>query len=220
MSDLFFDSPEKNTDVVIEQALGSPLVGDPGRAFVYSNLNYVLLGRLAGWRMGMPWFAAVQRLVLDPLGIEDWLVGTTSGHEDGDALHTSKEGRNYMELLEGAGAWLGRASDVALILDALNEGSFFRSPATSRLMRQPSSAGPPNEDWTYGLGLRIFPSGLWGHSGTLEAAHDMVVSLPDGTVVAVLVNGEEPSDSDSLIETIVRALEPRPDPAPSTTAGP
>jgi hypothetical protein len=45
----------------------------------------------------------------------------------------------------------------------------------------------------------------------------MVVCLPDGTVVAVLVNGEEPSDSDTLIDTIVRALNP-PDSANPTTS--
>lgn len=217
MSDLFFDSPDKTADDAIVEALGTPLENDPGREFTYSNMNYVVLGRLIGWRTGTTWSSSVRRLVLDPLGMGNWIVGTTSGHEDGDVLHESKLGRNYMELLEGAGAWLGTSTDVALMVDSLAEETFFRSPATSRLMRQPSSAGPPDQDWTYGLGLRLFPGGLWGHSGTLEATHDMVVCLPDGTVVAVLVNGEEPSDSDTLIDTIVRALNP-PDSANPTTS--
>ena len=98
------------------------------------------------------------------------------------------------------------ASDVALLVDALSRDELFHTPAPANLMRTPSSAGPEDGNWEYGLGVRIFANGSWGHSGTLEAAHDMVVKLNDGTVVAVFVNGEEPSDTDSLLDLILRAL--------------
>ena len=205
-SDLFFDSPGTTADDALRTVLSTPLASDPGRTFEYSNANFVLLGRLIGWRTGQSWDGATRTLVLDPLGFHDWIVGTTSGHEDGDAQHRSKEGRNYMELLEASGAWLASASDVALLVDALSRDELFHTPAPANLMRTPSSAGPDDGNWEYGLGVRIFANGSWGHSGTLEAAHDMVVKLNDGTVVAVFVNGEKPSDTDSLLDLILRAM--------------
>lgn len=218
--DLFFDSPGLDADGVLAAVVQSPLVDDPGRQFTYSNANYVILGRLLGWRTGTSWEGATRLLVLDPLRLDDWQVGRTSMNDEGDAQYASESGRNYMELLEAAGAWVASATDVALLVDALGRGTIFGSPATSRMMVQPSSAGPLDEDWTYGLGVRIFAGGMWGHSGTLENTHDMVVWLPDGTVVSVLVNGKEPSDSDMLIDTIRRALTPEPpsDSAASSTS--
>jgi D-alanyl-D-alanine carboxypeptidase len=205
-SDVFFDSPGTTSDDALRTVLSTPLASDPGRNFEYSNANFVILGRLIGWRTGQSWDGATRNLVLEPLGLRDWIVGTTTGHEEGDAQHRSKEGRNYMELLEASGAWLASASDVALLVDALSRDELFRTPAPANLMRTPSSSGPDDENWEYGLGVRIFANGAWGHSGTLESAHDMVVKLDDGTVVAVFVNGEEPSDTDALLDLIVRAL--------------
>jgi len=221
-SDLYFDSPELDADGALGAALTQSLTADPGTQFTYSNTNYVILGRLVGWRTGTSWDDAARDVVLEPLGLDGWRVGRTSSDEEGDAQYAVETGRNYMELLEAAGAWTAPATEVALLVDALGRGELFRSPATSRMMLQPSSAGPPDEDWTYGLGVRIFAGGLWGHSGTLENTHDMVVWLPDGTVVSVLVNGTEPSDSDRLIDTIRRALNPEPSVgsiAPSTSVG-
>ena len=206
--DLYFDSPQLDADSVLAAALSASLASEPGEQFTYSNTNYVILGRLVGWRTGTTWEGAARQMVLDPLGLADWQVGRTSSNDEGDAQYAAEPGRNYMELLEAAGAWTASATDVALLVDALGRGEPFRSPTTSLMMLQPSSAGPPEEDWTYGLGVRIFAGGVWGHSGTLENTHDMVLWFPDGTVVAVLVNGEEPSDSDRLIDTIRRALSP------------
>lgn len=218
-SDYYFDSPQLDADESLAGALAAPLASEPGRQFKYSNTNYVILGRLVGWRTGTTWEGAARQMVLDPLGLDDWQVGRTSSNDEGDAQYAAEPGRNYLELLEAAGAWTASAADVALLVDALGRGEPFRSPTTSLRMLQPSSAGPPDEDWTYGLGVRIFAGGVWGHSGTLENTHDMVVWFPDGTVVALLVNGEEPSDSDRLIDTIRRALSPESsdEPVPPTS---
>lgn len=213
-ADLFFESPSLTTDEVIEKAFGTTLDADPGREFLYSNLNYVLLGRLVGTSLSTTWQEAVRRLVFEPLGIKNVEVGRTQSSFDSDAFHRSKPDRNYMELLEAAGSWVASATDVAVIVDAVALGVSFESNETTLSMLIPSSSGPRDENWTYGLGVRLFPEGVWGHSGTLESAHAMVVHRPDGKVVAVLVNGEVPRDTDTLLDTISRALSP---PPPSTS---
>jgi len=204
--DVFFDSPGTSSDDALRTILSNQLVTVPGEKCQIQQCQFRLLGRLIGWRTGRSWADATRSLILGPLGLHDWIVGSTSSHEYRDAQHRSKEGRNYMELLEASGAWLASASDVARLVDALSRGELLRDPALVDLMTTPSSAGPDDEDWDYGFGVRLFANGSWGHSGTLESAHDMVVKLGDGTVVAVFVNGEEPSDTDSLLDLILRAL--------------
>ena len=59
----------------------------------------------------------------------------------------------------------------------------------------------------YGLGLILYPDGSFGHTGTLEQTHAMVVSRPDGVTWAVLVNGEYPSESSRIRGVVDRALD-------------
>jgi len=103
--DLYFDSPQLDADSVLAAALSASLASEPGEQFTYSNTNYVILGRLVGWRTGTTWEGAARQMVLDPLGLADWQVGRTSSNDEGDAQYAAEPGRNYMELLEAAGAW-------------------------------------------------------------------------------------------------------------------
>ena len=50
----------------------------------------------------------------------------------------------------------------------------------------------------YGLGLRVWADGTWGHTGTVENARSMVLRRPDGLTWAVMVSGNAPSSTDRL----------------------
>jgi D-alanyl-D-alanine carboxypeptidase len=53
-------------------------------------------------------------------------------------------------------------------------------------------------DRWYGLGLICFYGGQWGHTGTLESAHAIVLHRPDGITWSILVSGNEPRETDDL----------------------
>ena len=141
-----------------------------------------------------------------------------------DALHAVSGGRTYMEQLGAAGAWVATASDVAKLLDSLNADSptqHLVSRELMDLMKVPATPSPADPLWDYGLGLRIFVSGEWGHSGSVENVHAMVVHRSDGLVVCVLVNGAKPKDTDELIGAINDAvLASRTGVAATTTVAP
>ena len=197
----FFDSPMATPDQAVGQVLALPLVDEPGRSFTYANVNFVLLGRLLQDVTGLDFATASRRLVLDPLGLSSFATVGTADRPAGDAHHWTRAGRNYMELLAAAGAWIASASDVARLVASIESGGVL-SPTTRAAMLDPSSTGPLEGGWTYGLGVRLFPDGSYGHSGTLESSRSMALHLPDGTTVAVLVNGEVPKVTDDLIATI------------------
>ena len=221
---IFFDTGAYDQMGMLSETLGQTLSTEPGSAYKYSNVNYVLLGKAIELVTGLSYHDAVHQLVLNPLGLDSFrLVGT---YEFGprDALHAVSGGRTYMEQLGAAGAWVATASDVAKMLDSINADSptvHILSADLMKLMKVPATPTPVTPIWDYGLGLRLFVSGEWGHSGSIENVHSMVVHRPDGLVVAVLVNGSKPKETDDLIGAINDAvLAARTGVAATTTVAP
>ena len=182
-------------------------VAPPGH-YRYSNMNYCLLGLLVEQVTGTPYEQAAYEWLLTPLGITGMRLAATYDAGPDEVLHQSVPGRSYMESLGAAGAWIATASDVARIVGSLspaNPGWRPLSDDTLARMRRSPVAVPPAGNG-YGLGLILYPDGSFGHTGTLEQTHAMVVSRPDGVTWAVLVNGEYPSESSRLRGIVDRAF--------------
>lgn len=177
----------------------------PGAGMSYSNMNSCLAHLLIEAVTGQSYADAVHQRLLAPLGITDMRIAGTYDVGPDEAVHFSRPGRNYMEALGGAGAWIANAADIARIVDALDPATPGWRPLSDELlvrMRQP----PLGRSGGYGLGLILYPDGSVGHTGTLESTHAMVVSRPDGVTWAVLVNGEHPRESAALRTMVDRAF--------------
>jgi len=195
-----------------DNALGQTLKFDPGTAFQYSNTNFCLLGLLIESVTGEPFETAIRERVLKPIGISAHLAPTFDT-QSGDAMHASSPGRNYMEALGPAGGWVATPLDVAKLADALraeSPGPHLLDEMTVDKMRVslsvPVEIPPPANGWSYGLGLMLFGDGSWGHTGTIESTHAVVVNRPDGLAVAVLISGKEPYNTDDLLPLIDLAV--------------
>ncbi|HEX2783998.1 MAG TPA: serine hydrolase domain-containing protein [Ilumatobacteraceae bacterium] len=193
-------------------AFGQVLLFDPGSAFRYSNTNFCLLGLLIEKVTGQTFDAAIEERVLEPIGAKAHLAPTFDT-EPGDALHASGAGRNYMEALGPAGEWVATPLDVAKIAAALrpdSPGHQLLDPAIVDEMRTsisvPVEIPPPPVWWSYGLGTMLFADGSWGHTGTIESTHTIVVNRPDGLTVALMVSGKFPAVSDDLLPVIADAV--------------
>ena len=193
-------------------ALGQTLKFDPGTAFQYSNTNFCLLGRLLEEVTGQPFETAIRERVLKPIGITAHLAPTFDTAA-GDALHASTPGRNYMEALGPAGAWVATPLDIAKLASALRAEStaphlLDRSTVDSMRVPVPFPVEdpPPVSGWSYGLGLILYADGSWGHTGTIESTHAVVVNRPDGLTVAALVSGKFPVNTDDLLGVIDLAV--------------
>ena len=185
---------------------------DPGTAFRYSNTNYCLLGLLLESVTGQPFETAIRERVLEPLGAHAHLAPTFDT-KPGDALHASGAGRNYMEVLGPAGGWVATPLDVAKLAASLradSPGTHLLDNATVEAMRVPVpvpvEVPPPVSGWSYGLGLMLFADGSWGHTGTIESTHAIVINRPDGLTVALLISGKFPTISDDLLAVIDLAV--------------
>lgn len=199
---MFFGGSVDSCPTMANVGLSSPLRYPPGTYYEYSNLNYCLLGLVIEQLAGRPYEAVVQDRLLEPLGITGMRLAGTFDATESEVVHPSIPGRNYMEVLGAAGSWVATPADVVTIVDSLDEtkpGFHPLTAATVELMRQP--APPPviyRPDRWYGLGLIVYVDGTWGHTGTIENTHAMVLRRPDGVTWSVLVSGETPWDTENL----------------------
>ncbi len=189
-----------------DNALGQALQFDPGTAFQYSNTNFCLLGKLLESVTGDPFESVIRDRVLEPIGIRAYLAPTFDTAK-GNAQHASSPGRNYMEVLGPAGAWVATPLDIAKLAASLRDPSSpLLDQAAVDAMRVPVAVPvevpPPVNGWSYGLGLILFGDGSWGHTGTIESTHSIVINRPDGLTVAVLISGKIPSNTDHLQQVI------------------
>jgi D-alanyl-D-alanine carboxypeptidase len=207
---IFFGHGVDTWQQAADNALGQVLQFDPGTAFQYSNTNFCILGKLLESVTGEPFETVIRERVLEPIGIRAHLAPTVDTAK-GDALHASSAGRNYMEVLGPAGGWVTTALDIAKLSAALRDPS---SPLLDRSdvdsMRVPVTVPvevpAPVNGWSYGLGLILFGDGSWGHTGTIESTHSIVINRPDGLTVSVLVSGKIPSNTDHLQQVIDLAV--------------
>jgi CubicO group peptidase (beta-lactamase class C family) len=152
--------------------------GGIGR-YTYSNTNFCLLSLILAARTGVSYQQAVRDLVFTPLGI--------------DAEYDPRYTR-----LEGAGAWRISALDLGLLVDALDPDGLGPNVLLSAASREMMTAArTPN----YGLGVWRWDSSAWGHSGTLDAARNIVVRLPSGHTVAVMLQANNPASGLDLYRT-------------------
>jgi D-alanyl-D-alanine carboxypeptidase len=209
---IFFDHGVDTWQQAALSALGQPLDADPGTAFQYSNTNFCFLAMLIEEITGKPFEMAIRQRVLKPLGITAHIAPTVDT-EPGDALHASTAGRNYMEVLGPAGAWVASPLDLAKLASSLRTdlpGTHLLTKATVDAMRvrvpMPVEDPPPANGWSYGMGLMLFADGSWGHTGTIESTHSVVVNRPDGLTISIMVSGLRPFNTDDLLPLIDEAV--------------
>ena len=206
----FFGDRFASCEAAAAFGLARSLSNTPGTRHDYSNLNYCLLGLLVADVTGKPYEAAATQLLMQPLGITGMrLVATVDPNPD-EVVHASGAQRTYMQSLGGAGAWVATPADMVRILDSLDPttpGWHPLSPELSALMRQALDVSYPEpSERRYGLGIVVWPDGSWGHTGTVENTHTMLVRRPDGVTWCILVSGDVPESTEELRDVFDRAL--------------
>ena len=171
-------------------------------------MNYCILGLLIEHLTGEPYEQVVYERLLTPLGIAGMRLAPTYDPGPGEVEHRTVQGRNYMEVLRAAGAWVATPSDLVKIVDSLDTdtpGWKPLDPETVAMMKT-SATDPAAADRGYGMGLILYGGGAVGHTGTIESTHAMVFDRADNVTWAITVSGENPSETIRLAGIVERAL--------------
>lgn len=205
---VFFGGQAVDCRDAARMGLGRSPGSTPGGTYRYSNMNYCVAGQVIEALTGDDYDDAVYERVLAPLGISGPRLAATFDPGPDEILHPATLGRNYMETLGAAGAWIATPADLVTVLDALDPstpGHKLLDAATLESMKTP--VGGQRGQRGYGLGLLLYGGERYGHTGTIEATHAMAMNRGDGVTWAITVSGPYPDDTPHLETIINRAFQ-------------
>lgn len=151
-------SPEE----LLAMIAATTLATEPGRAYVYSNTGYALLGLLIEKAYGKSYGAVLRDEIARPLGLTlaqcaEPRPGEATGYmRTPDGKIGPPPGLHYSQLL-GVGGVCASAGDLVRWMHALNTGRVL-SASSHTAMTTPRGAAVADD---YGLGLYVRPR-AWG----------------------------------------------------------
>jgi len=175
---------------------GEPLASEPGSEYAYSNFNYVLVGAALEQAMGVPWEAALQELVFEPLGLRTMayddvyavVPGRVRGYERDEELGLRNIDHDD-HAAYAAGGLLASAGDVFRWSRGMLTGKLF----DPRLVRE--SLTPYRDDYGYGWQVRrFFDRVIYNHTGEIDGFSSHLAYYPaEELTIVVLSNVENDS---------------------------
>jgi D-alanyl-D-alanine carboxypeptidase len=202
----------------------------PGRAFRYSNTNYLLLGLIVERITGRSLAHEIRQRLLDPLGlVSTWSQGTETPLVDGSRAYRVARGADgprftpvadggavmpfpsVVSAAGGAGSLAGTASDTARWLEALVAGSVLRPGTRHAMIAHAAQTQRLSRGYPYGLGVQVVQvegHTAIGHSGRYLGTRSVVRHFPGtGITIAVLTN-QSASDPAPILASLYRLLQP------------
>ncbi len=204
----------------------------PGKAWHYSNTNYLLLGLIAERLTGESLGTSIRTRLLEPLGLAatwdqlDEPAGATLAHgyrlpgtkltatpvdlADGSGIAPF---RSVVSAAGGAGAMAGTSDDLARWARALYGGRVLGSVGTALLLSgfSPTTGYLPGVAYGYGVqALSIAGHPSLGHSGRLLGFRGTVRHFAlDGLTIAVLTN-QSRADPGAILRALLPIALPSP----------
>jgi uncharacterized protein YbbC (DUF1343 family)/CubicO group peptidase (beta-lactamase class C family) len=201
----------------IRKALADKPVNPPDAKFVYSDINFILLGEIIRRVSGVPENEFVKQILLDPLGMKNSgylpaakvrkLIAPTEMQKDGTILRgvVHDPTARYMGGVAGHAGLFSTAEDLAKFCQMLLDGGttpdgkrLFAAETIARFTSRHSPAGQPVQR---GLGWDIdspysgnrgdlFPIGSFGHTGFTGTS--IWIDPASHTYVILLANSGHP----------------------------
>jgi CubicO group peptidase (beta-lactamase class C family) len=204
----------------------------PGRRHHYSNLAYALLGEVVARRRGQPWSEALERRVLQPLGMARTTARRAAPYARG--YLTDPYADRLLPEPEFPGNAFGPAADLwSTTTDLGTWAAFLADPDGAVLSADTiEEMCHPQvmydlDAWTlgWGLGLMLHRRGdrvLVGHDGAMPGfLAGIAVRRPDKVGAVALANTSAGADPGGLaLDLALRVLDEDPRPAEAWRPGP
>lgn len=181
-----------------------PLSAAPGSSYAYSNVGFMILGRVIEKVSGLTYEQYVQDNILEPVGITDMEIGgnTLAERKPNEAKYDSPGAytRNFARR-DANGGWIATSSDLVRLfvrIDGASPPADILSSATLQTMTT-----PPFSYSRYGLGITLNGS-TWSHGGSFPGSRSHWIRNGSGFVAAIMVNGNGGGLS-TLLEDILDA---------------
>jgi D-alanyl-D-alanine carboxypeptidase len=197
-----------------EMCCSAAPVARPGERFDYNNADYIVLGQLIEAVTGETYTAALDRLLLRPLGLKDtgmphWsqivpALARTYFRRPGGTVFEN-ELPFFWENSYAAGGLYSTRADIARFSDALFGGQILSAKSMRELLK------PAGDE--YGLGLWSYDFTRKGvryrvakRPGSIMGANAMLYRLPDNGLSIVILANTNAVDLDGLAQRLAQAV--------------
>jgi CubicO group peptidase (beta-lactamase class C family) len=196
-----------NIDSYIKFVISKRLHFEPGSSSVYSNLGYMILGKVVAVASGMSYQKYVQENVLKPAGIRHMQLGGNFENEslphevhyyqpedaqpiesfDGTGrLFPKTYGGNDIKLLGAAGGWIASSIDLMKLLVTIDRNKKVKDILSEKSIDEMTKVDMNGLD---PLGWRSTnENGEWWRTGSLPGTSALVKRQPDGFSWVILSN--------------------------------
>ncbi|WP_066585204.1 serine hydrolase domain-containing protein [Cellulomonas timonensis] len=207
---------------LLDLALAMPTSGG-GKAFAYSNTNYLLAGLIVQKATGRPLAEAITERIIEPLGLRSTYVpdrgerGIRGPHPHGYFAATADEELVDVTNLDSSQAWasgdvVSTPSDLNAFFSALLGGKVLQPAELAQMKTVITPDGLP-EGFGYGLGLTSTALSCgdvaWGHGGAIAGYLTEGGVTDSGRAVTVAVTALDVGQADTtahLAELVDTAL--------------
>ncbi|CAB3397681.1 unnamed protein product [Caenorhabditis bovis] len=197
-----FDQQYQNqTDLLRHVLRDQPPLFPPGQRHLYSNIGYILLGRVIEKLSKMSYEEYIQTTILKPLGINA-TIGK-EGDANKEVTYYSHDNANAYTswnttILDSAAGWSMTAKEVARIFNYLENNKLrkYRWIITPSLVR-----------WNYGRGIQLGTDGSLYHIGSLAGTEAIGYSW-NKVQIGILTNirGKEQNEQTRWMEKLCRRI--------------
>jgi len=191
-----------------------PLRTSPGSTFAFSNLGYLVLGRIVEKVSGMSYQDFVKEKILKELGVSDMHIegnaankrqkNETIYYKDGlfhlpiiDNEKTGEECYPYSALGDACFGWIASAEDLLKIIANLDDSTSKTPILSARGLKMLLSADTTNPHVACGIFWNDNFSN-WFDLGTYRGSSSEIAHTHDGYCWAILVNIDRPASETYL----------------------
>lgn len=122
---MYWAAPKETENEQLALILDKPANFKPGEDYEYSNINYLLLGRIMTRVLGYCKFQYIQNEILNPLNLKHTFGSIHEVNID-DVMSGYYVGYDVDLKTDNIGSILATAEDLSIFIRALNDGSVFR----------------------------------------------------------------------------------------------
>jgi CubicO group peptidase (beta-lactamase class C family) len=175
---------------------------EPGSKYVYSNVGYLVLGKIIEKLSGLSYETYVRQNILDPLQINDmhlaknlkkdshkketsYYNSTTSRSVYGDgSIVPSQYGGFNIEAMNAHGGWIASAASLTKLILAVDGFSTVEDILKPETISEMTTSG---ERSVYAKGWNV-KRGNWWHTGSLNGTSAFICRAANGYTWAFLLN--------------------------------
>jgi D-alanyl-D-alanine carboxypeptidase len=184
---------EQRTELA-RRALTSPPTGEPG-AFVYGNLNYILVGAAIERITGSTWENAIRAGLFEPLGMTSAGFGAPTGDQPRGHRDVFGQARTVEpdEPVSDNPPFLGPAGTAHMTLEDyarflvlfLTDGGGFVTPETMARLTTPPDGGDYALGWVVATNSPLTGGPMLAHEGSNTMWHVTTIVAPARGVAVV-----------------------------------